>query len=155
MKALAQPLREHLESGVTTMCFCWRVTRVDGLVQGFTEHDEDLRFDGTTFLAASGFSASQVQQSLGLAADNLSVTGALSSASISEDDLAAGRYDDAYVELFWVNWRDPEQRLLQMAGYTGDPRVERLVALPQLLPFQPCEAAPGLHRDQLLGHELL
>ena len=120
MKVMAQPLREHLDSGVTTMCTCWRVTRTDGLVQGFTEHDEDLRFDGTTFLAASGFSASQVQQSLGLAADNLSVTGALSSAAISEDDLVAGRYDDAYLELFWVNWRDPEKRLLQMAGYTGE-----------------------------------
>lgn len=119
-KLIPPALQAHLDTKATTMCYCWRLTRTDGIVQGFTEHDENLTFDGTTFLASSGFTASQIQQSLGLAVDNLNVDGALSSASLNEDDLAAGKYDDAFVELFWVNWKDPSQRIVRSTGYTGE-----------------------------------
>src|SRR5512134_261238 len=40
-------------------------------------------------------------------------------------------------------------------GAGVDAAIERLVALSQLLPFQAGEAAAGLHRDQLLGDQLL
>lgn len=110
----------HLDGGATTTCHCWRVTRKDAVVQGFTDHDRDLTFDGTTFIAASGFNASQISKSLGMSVDNLEVQGALSSNSINEDDLALGKYDDAFVELFWVNWADVTQRVVRMTGYTGE-----------------------------------
>src|SRR5262245_17463816 len=48
-----------------------------------------------------------------------------------------------------VGTRDPSR------GARVDPTVERLVSLPQLLPFEPCEPALGLDRDQLLADELL
>jgi uncharacterized phage protein (TIGR02218 family) len=120
VKKLSAALQDHLDGEATTMCYCWRVTRTDGIVQGFTEHDEDITFAGTTFLASSGFTATQVQHSLGLAVDNLNVDGALSSDTLNEDDLAAGKYDDAFVELFWVNWADVSQRILKQTGYTGE-----------------------------------
>ena len=107
MKALPAPLAAHLASGSTTMAYCWRVTRHDGTVMGFTEHDLDLVYAGTTFAASTGFSASQIEQSLGLSIDNMNAEGALSSAAITDADILAGRYDDATVELFWVNWSDP------------------------------------------------
>lgn len=113
-------LQNHLNEGATTMCYCWRVTRTDQVVQGFTEHDNNLTFDGTTFLASSGFTTSQIQSSLGLAVDNLNIEGALSSDTLNEDDLAAGKYDDAFVELFWVNWQDVSERILKSSGYTGE-----------------------------------
>lgn len=120
MKNISDALQEHLDSGATTMCYCWRVTRNDGVVQGFTEHDEDLTFDDTTFEASSGFTATQVEQTLGLAVDNLDVDGALSSDTINEDDLAAGMYDGAGVELFWVNWADVSERVLVSKGSIGE-----------------------------------
>ncbi|MGL6210124.1 MAG: baseplate hub protein, partial [Paracoccaceae bacterium] len=39
----------HLETGVTSVCRAWMVRRRDGVVYGFTDHDQDLRFDGVTF----------------------------------------------------------------------------------------------------------
>lgn len=102
------------------MALCWKIERRDGVVQGFTEHDEDLTFDGVTYLASSGFTASRMQQSLGLSADNLNVDGALSSATINEDDLAAGLYDNAEVELSWVNWQDTAQRIVKDRGNIGE-----------------------------------
>lgn len=109
-----------LDSGATTLAYCWRVTRTDGVVQGFTEHDRDLTFDSTTFLASSGFTASAIEQKLGLSVDNLNVDGALSSDTLNEDDMAAGVYDLAQVELFWVNWEDVTQVILISKGTLGE-----------------------------------
>lgn len=122
MKTISPALQAHLDSGITTLCWCWRLTRKDGVAQGFTDHDRDLTLDGTLFEASAGFTASDITDSLGLSVDNLEVTGAISSASLGEDDLSAGRYDDAAVEIFRVNWQDPAQRVLMRTGSLGEVR---------------------------------
>lgn len=122
MKSISPALRAHLDSGATTLCWCWRLTRKDGVAQGFTDHDYDVVFDGTVFEASAGFTASDITDSLGLSVDNLEVTGAISSAALGEDDLAAGRYDDAAIEIFRVNWQDPAQRVLMRYGSIGEVR---------------------------------
>jgi len=119
-KVLTPGLQSHLDGGATTMVYCWRVTRTDGVIQGFTEHDEDLTFDSTTFLAASGFTGTKINSELGLTVDNLNAEGALSSDTINEDDLAAGRYDAAVVELFWVNFEDVAMRETLLKGTIGE-----------------------------------
>lgn len=120
MRVLPAGLKTHIDSGSTTLCRCWRVTRRDGTVLGFTEHDEDLTVDGTRFLAASGFSASEVETALGLAAPNGEVAGAFSSEAIDEADLERGRYDGARVEVLLVNWADPSQFLLEHVREIGE-----------------------------------
>lgn len=120
MKTLPAGLQTHLDTGTTTMCFCWKVTRQDGEVQGFTEHDEDITFDGVTYAASTGFTATAIQASLGLSVDNLNVDGGLSSDTINEVDLAAGRYDAAAIELHWVNWQDLSQRMMMSKGIIGE-----------------------------------
>jgi len=119
VKTLPTGLQDHLDSGTTTLCWCWRVARADGAVQGFTDHDEPVAFDGVTYEAATGFSASEVQSSLGLAVDNLSAIGALSSDAITEAAIEAGLYDDAEVEIWRVNWSTPAQRVLMRKGNLG------------------------------------
>jgi uncharacterized phage protein (TIGR02218 family) len=120
MKELPPDLAAHLATGVTTLCWCWRLTRRDETRQGFTDHDRDLVFDGTTFEAAAGFTASEIKDAVGLSVDNLEVTSALSSERLHEADLAAGLYDDARVEIFRVNWEAPAQRVLMRAGSLGE-----------------------------------
>lgn len=120
VKTLSSGLQAHLDGRATKMCYCWKVTRNDGLVQGFTDHDNALTFGGVTYEASSGFTATQFATSLGLAVDNLEVEGALSSDSINEDDLAAGYYDNAKVEVYWVNWSNPAQRHIVSRGFIGE-----------------------------------
>lgn len=123
MKNIPDVLQAHLDSGTTTMCFCWKVVRQDGVVQGFTEHDVDLTFNGVVYKASTGFTASAIQSSLGLNVDNLNVDSALSDETINEVDLSAGRYDAAEIELYWVNWSDvsnPNMRLLVAKGNIGE-----------------------------------
>lgn len=120
MKALSPQLQAHLDSGATTLAWCWRLVRADGVRLGFTDHDRDLAFDGTTFEATSGFTASDIKDSVGLVPGNLDVDGALSSHTLDEADLAAGLYDGARVEIWRVNWSSPDQRVLMRAGSLGD-----------------------------------
>jgi len=120
MKTLPTGMQAHLDSGATTLCWCWKIVRADGAIQGFTDHDVDLAFDGTTYEAASGFTATEVQSLLDLAIDNLSVSGALSSATLNEADLAAGLYDNAAIEIWRVNWADTAQRVLMRKGNLGE-----------------------------------
>ncbi|MDF1607273.1 DUF2163 domain-containing protein [Hoeflea sp. YIM 152468] len=123
MREISQTLSAHLAQTSTTICHAWRLTRTDGLVLGFTEHDHTLEFDGTVFSAATGFRASEVETGLGLEADAASVAGAFSDAAISSDDLALGRYDGARVETFLVNWQTPSDHALLSTRELGEVRA--------------------------------
>lgn len=120
MRVIAEALRAHLAEDATTTCHAWRVRRRDGMVMGFTDHDHDLVFDDTTFLAASGFEASDWETSGGLSASAGEVAGALTSEAIAEGDIAAGRYDGARVEMFLVNWAEPSQHLRLQVAEIGE-----------------------------------
>ena len=113
-------LLTHLGTGISTVSNCWVVTRRDGLVLGFTDHDRDLTFEGVTFKAASGMTARSLHQTNGLSVDNTEAMGALSDAAVTEEDLLAGRFDGAEVVSWIVNWQDVSQRMKSFAGTFGE-----------------------------------
>lgn len=115
----SQALYDHLATGATTVARAWLVTRTDGGAFGFTDHDRDLSFGGVTFKASSGLSASTLLQTTGLAIDNAEAVGMLSDASVTEEDILAGRFDAATVEVWLVNWADVSARVLQFRGSFG------------------------------------
>lgn len=120
MKTLPAGLQAHLDTGATTLAWCWRLTRTDGVQLGFTDHDRAVSFDGTVFEADSGFTASEVASSVGLSVDNMEAEGALQSDHLNEVDLAKGLYDNAVVEVWRVNWSDVSQRVLMRKGNLGE-----------------------------------
>jgi uncharacterized phage protein (TIGR02218 family) len=119
MNTIPEGLKEHLEGRVTTLCHCWRVTRRDGARFGFTDHDRALSLDGTEFEPQSGFSQSEAEAALGLAADRVDIEGALDSERLVAGEIEAGAYDGAEVETFLVNWQAPEQRMLLRTAMIG------------------------------------
>jgi len=120
MKTLDPELQAHLEGGATTLAWCWKITRHDGQVMGFTDHDIDLIVEGVTYKAGTGFTAGEITSALGLAVDTMQAEAALSAAEITEEDIAAGRYDDADVEILRVNWQKPSQWVLMRKGNLGE-----------------------------------
>jgi uncharacterized phage protein (TIGR02218 family) len=122
MRAIPGEMQARLESGATTHCRCWKIERSDGSVFGFTDHDLDLAFDGFTFEAGSGLDANALQASTGLSVDNCQAQGAISSKSISEEDIRAGRFDGAKVLNWLVDWTRPDLRVLLFAGTLGEIR---------------------------------
>lgn len=113
-------LQAHLATGTTTIARAWAITRRDGVVLGFTDHDRALSFDGVTFAADAGLSAQALEQLTGLAVDNSEAVGALSDAGLTEADIIAGRYDSADLRIWQVNWADVTQRALLFRGTLGE-----------------------------------
>lgn len=120
MKILPAGMQAHLDAGATTLCHCWKLTLVSGAVSGFTDHDRDLVFAGVTYSALSGFEASAIETSLGLNVDDLEVLGALKAATLNEADLSAGKFDNAEIHIYRVNWKDISQRIILASGNLGE-----------------------------------
>lgn len=95
-----------------TVATFWRVARRDGVTLGLTTHDGDLWFDGVLHRAGPGMVPSAVRRSADLEPDSADVEGALSHGSISEADLAAGRFDGATVVIGLVDWQTLDRFVL-------------------------------------------
>jgi uncharacterized phage protein (TIGR02218 family) len=110
----------HIASDTTTLCTCWKLTRADGVVLGFTDHDRPVVFDGITFDPLSGFEGTEAPRRLGLEIDTSEVLGVLDSSAISIADIRLGRFDEAVVEIWRVNWADPAARARLRADTLGE-----------------------------------
>jgi uncharacterized phage protein (TIGR02218 family) len=126
MKSLSASLQAHLDSGTTTLAWCWCIERTDGVVFGFTDHDRPLAFGGVTYEPDSGFAASEIRSGTDLAVDAQDAEGVLTSDTITETDIIDGRWDNAGVEIWRVNWNAVGQRVLMRRGAIGQVRRGRL-----------------------------
>lgn len=104
---------------VTYRCQAWIITRKDGVVLGFTNHDGDLVVDGITCVAATGLDASAIERSNGLSVDNSEAIGALSAAAITDEDIDLGLYDGAGVTIWQMDWHEAEQAQPVFKGTLG------------------------------------
>ncbi len=118
MKELEAEFAAHLASRATTLATCWKLTRPDTVVLGFTDHDQALSFDGTDYLPM--LDGSEAPARLGPQVDTAEVIGVLRSDAIEEADIVAGLYDGAAVETWRVNWRDTGQRMLVRRATIGE-----------------------------------
>jgi uncharacterized phage protein (TIGR02218 family) len=126
MKSITPNLQAHLDDGTTTLSWCWRILRADGASFRFTDHDRTLTFDGTNFEPESGLTASEVRSGSDLSVDAQDAEGVLTSDRITETDILDGRWDNAEVEVWRVNWAETSQRVLMRRGAIGQIRRGRL-----------------------------
>lgn len=126
MKSISAGLDAHLAQATTTLATIWKITRADGQVFGFTDHDVDITMPGDiTYVAAQGYDPSEIQTSGRLNVDNLEVVGFLDAAGITQADLEAGKWDYASVIIARVNWADTSQGVLyQRRGELGQVSVQ-------------------------------
>lgn len=119
-----------LQEETTTLAVFWKIERRDGVVQGFTSHVDDIEFDDgahvVTYKAASGIVPSNIASSVGQGVDNLQIVGVINSPDISEADIMVGKYDDAKVTIFLLNYEDLlEQPLYLIKGHIGEVTLGR------------------------------
>lgn len=122
MRVIPETMAADLARGVTTHAHVWRLVRRDGAAFAFTDHDRPLTFDDLVSEPMTGAAPGLVEKSMGLGVDSASITGALNSEAITQEDIARGLWDGARVDLYRVDWRDPEQRLHLFCGFTGEVR---------------------------------
>lgn len=117
---MSAPITPWLLPALTTLAFCWRLDRRDGIVLGFTSHDRDVNLGGLIYHATPGMVPSAIEQSDGFDADTVEVQGLLTSRFIRAEDLAAGRWDGARLRLYAVDWTSPDMDpLLLIQGDIG------------------------------------
>ncbi|MBW4330574.1 DUF2163 domain-containing protein [Stakelama sp. CBK3Z-3] len=110
---------DWLEGRLTTLTFCWRIERRDGVTIGLTAHDRDLSIDGLSYRAAPGIMPSAIERSADFTPANVEVAGALAAEAITETDLLAGRWDGAAVTLFACDWQGAGEPLTLASGTIG------------------------------------
>lgn len=106
MKAIPAPLQAHYETGSTTLAILWRLTRTDGAVYGFTDHDEDISYGGVLYRRTSSFDAAAFSTKSELNTDNSEMRGLLDDEGIVGSQIEAGLWDGASVLIQRVNWAD-------------------------------------------------
>lgn len=106
MKIISSDLQNHLNGEALNLATCWKITRLDNQVMGFTDHDKDLVISSITYRADSGFTPTAISSKDNLAIGNMDIEGMLNSNYIKEKDLLAGLYDFAAIEIFMVNYQN-------------------------------------------------
>ncbi len=121
MKNLDPNITNHLLGDVTTLALCWKLTLKNGTILTFTDHDVDLLFDALTYKATTGFSSSGVPSNVDMKVNSIDVQSFIDDVYIKEEDLLAGIYDNARVEVFRVNWANPSDgAIVLQVGRIGD-----------------------------------
>lgn len=110
MKTIPAALLTHYAKTVTTLCYCWKFTLKDGRVFGFTNHTDDvfIKADGLLYKAETGFTATAIRNTNILDVDNFDTEGAITSDLITTEELMAGEWHDASIEIFKVNYLAPD-----------------------------------------------
>ncbi|WP_419318003.1 baseplate hub protein [Caulobacter sp. ErkDOM-E] len=108
MRAVPAELAARLEEGAASLCHAWILTRGDGVVLGFTDHDRDLLVEGVTCRAATGWTAGAHETAAGFAPGLSAALGALDDGAVTAPDIEAGLYDGASVACLRVDWSRPD-----------------------------------------------
>lgn len=111
-EALLRPRQSHAHARL------WWVRRTDNFNLRLTDHDRSLTGpDGAVYTPTGGFNPTAIRRSAGLEEQNFEVVAALTSSAITHADLRAGRWDEAEINEYTVDWRYPWAALLQHSRY--------------------------------------
>lgn len=121
MKLISEAMKDALQAEMTSLATCWKIVRRDGVIMGFTDHDCDLEVADSYYAAKTGFTPTAISTSASLSIDNMDIEGMLDTEAISCEDIMAGLYDFAEIEIFLVNYLHPEQGILPLKrGWFGE-----------------------------------
>lgn len=112
MKTFPGTLGADYEKAVTTFARLLKLKRHDGLILGFTGHDQDLPYDDgsgdgeITYKSKLGLDGLATQQSLGYRPDGAEISFVIDDAAITVAELAAGLWDHAEYTIYEINYED-------------------------------------------------
>lgn len=139
---ISKALSDHLTTRTTHRhATCWRIERTDGQILRFTDCCHALTLeDGFTYSPLGGGQSSARSREGGLVDTNAEFHGVLTSDKIKHDDLRAGRYDDAKVNEYVVDWSVPwagsfrsQRYWIQNLSFTGEEWKAQIGGIPSRL----------------------
>ncbi len=106
---------------VTTFAICWKLKLKNNLELGFTDFARDLEIENLIYKARSGFRSSSIDNHSAISQDNFEVGGFLDSEDIKKKDILEGLYDNAYLEVFVIDYQNiNNDKVILKTGYLGD-----------------------------------
>lgn len=121
MKSITTAFKTHIQGEVTTVCTCITIKRRDKAIFCFTEHDAPVQFQGLRFVPFYSFTRTSITTSSDLEVDGLELNGILNSNALARDDIAAGLFDFAEVEIWLVNYKSTDTgAMLMRKGWLGE-----------------------------------
>lgn len=121
MRTVPSGLAAVLAASTADLATIWQVTRMDGTVFRFTDHDADLTVSGNTYAAATGFKRMAVSSTSDASVSETEVHGILDSASITATDLRNGIWNYAQVQIGLVCWSNTAAgRMAMVYGRLGE-----------------------------------
>jgi len=138
MKNISAALSSHLSKDLTTIAYMVKISCINGNVIGLTSHDKDLKIDNVIYKADGALSfIGSIENINNLDGKDLNVEGVLDSDLINEDDIKAGVYDNARIDIFICNWKDLSQGVLKLRrGWIGDISILNGSYKASFLPFK-------------------
>lgn len=120
-------LAGHIAGDAHTLARMLRLDLADGSVLAFTDHDYPIGFDlgdgAATYQPDTGILPSDVALAAGFEPDDLEVTGPLGEV-VTRAAVLGGRFDDAEVRYFMVNWADPTAAAALLKGRVALAQVD-------------------------------
>lgn len=114
-----------IEAGVTTFCFCWKLTLRDASVLAYTSNIDSVTVDAIEYLPGAGLLSTNLRSELGTGIDSASVLGVIDDDTITAADLLNGAWDDARIEIFLVDYTAPADGIIELlTGFVGELRNE-------------------------------
>jgi len=125
MKNLSSGMLADLASDTQTFNTCVLITRVDGNVYAWTDCDIPLTVSSVTYSPIDGYTPSANSGKSDFSVDNMEIIGFLDSPAITEDDVVAGKWDYAQVEIFMVNRNNIGNGVYHLRyGWTGQIKIQ-------------------------------
>ncbi len=115
MKSAGASLNTHIAGEVTTLARLWKITRTDGEIFAFTDHDQALTVAGTEYNPMS-FTADAFRSGGNLDSSVTSFEAIINDDSITDADLRAHKFDYAFFEARLVNWADTSQGVIKLSS---------------------------------------
>ena len=117
-------MKEIHKKTVTNFVTCCKLTLKDGAVFGFTNGTENFLIDKILYKPSAMSSVSGIETSDKFSVDNLEIKGILNSDEVKEQDILAGKYDSAEVEIFTADVRDTGFKVVQRKGWLGEVNIQ-------------------------------
>lgn len=119
-KSISGQLLADIQKTVTTTAICVTVTRRDGKTIRFTNHDQEVTFEGKVYTHTIPFSIGAVDSGSQMATDNVDLTVFIDDTVITMDHIRNGLYDYAECEVFFVDYENPSHgKLTLRRGWFG------------------------------------
>ncbi len=104
----------HIQEELTNLTECLKIEFKDGDVLGFTNHDIEIEYDSLLYEPESSFLRTNAQYKDNLSVTNMNLDGIINSDHFSKDDIRAGKFSNAELYYFVLNWGDISDGIIKM-----------------------------------------